>query len=51
MEGPCDQLEEVRSALGKMNNFTTLNLCNDTDNDSDTGSQIASEHLHVDTDT
>ena len=51
MEGPCDRLEEVRSALGRMNNFTTFNLCNDTDNDSDIDSQIASEHLHVDTDT
>ena len=51
VEGPCDWLEEVCSALGRMNNFTTFNWCNDTDNDSDTVSQIASEHVHVDIDT
>ena len=48
MEGPCDRLEEVCSALGKN---TIFNLCNDTDNYSDTDSQIASEHVHVDIDT
>ena len=51
VEGHVIGWKRFAQALGRMNNFTTFNLCNDTDNDSDTDSQIASEHVHVDTDT